>query len=224
MSLKDHLRDQKMGSYLEALGSSAPTPGGGAAVALTLAQSCALYMMALRISFRDTDQTLPKTPHEEGPDLTLHQWLEEMGQFQRMFVDLGDQDAAVFGAVMAAYRLPRVTAPEKALRQEEIQSATKRALEVPLAMARLGLKVLKFAKYSVDLSKSKIISDCAIATDLLESGFKGALMNIAINLKVVVDETYGENIRTEVHEMERSVVDACQRMRADCKRVMAGES
>jgi formiminotetrahydrofolate cyclodeaminase len=69
-------------------------------------------------------------------------WAREASSRLRSLVD---EDAAAFDAVMAAYRLPKATDGEKALRKEAIGRAMSRATQVPAQTAEACLVVMRAA-------------------------------------------------------------------------------
>jgi formiminotetrahydrofolate cyclodeaminase len=86
--------------YLERLGSGSPTPGGGAAAALTSAQGAALVMMV-------ANHTIGKPKYAEFEELNTF-ILEEAGELLGKLEAGMDRDAEAFGKVSAAYALPRL--------------------------------------------------------------------------------------------------------------------
>lgn len=85
--------------YLNQLGSGAPTPGGGAAAALTSAQGAALVMMV-------ANHTIGKPKYAEFEELNTF-ILEEAEELLGKLEAGMDKDAEAFGKVSEAYGLPR---------------------------------------------------------------------------------------------------------------------
>ena len=86
--------------YIERLGSGSPTPGGGAAAALTSAQGAALIMMV-------ANHTIGKPKYAEFEELNKD-ILAEAKELADRLMDGIDRDAEEFGKVSAAYALPRL--------------------------------------------------------------------------------------------------------------------
>ena len=86
--------------YLERLGSGSPTPGGGAAAALTSAQGAALIMMV-------ANHTIGKPKYAEFEELNTF-ILEEAKELLEKLEAGMDRDAKAFGRVSDAYALPRL--------------------------------------------------------------------------------------------------------------------
>ena len=92
-------RDLSIEEYLKRLGSGAPTPGGGAAAALTSAQGAALIMMV-------ANHTIGKPKYAEFEELNKD-ILSEAEVLLGSLTEGIDNDAEAFGKVSEAYALPR---------------------------------------------------------------------------------------------------------------------
>ena len=92
-------RDLSIEEYLKRLGSGAPTPGGGAAAALTSAQGAALIMMV-------ANHTIGKPKYAEFEELNKD-ILSEAEVLLGSLTDGIENDAEAFGKVSEAYALPR---------------------------------------------------------------------------------------------------------------------
>ena len=88
----------KIKEYLARLGSGAPTPGGGAAAALTSAQGAALVMMVANL-------TIGKPEYAEFEELNKD-ILSEAEVLMGSLTEGMDNDAEAFGKVAEAYRMP----------------------------------------------------------------------------------------------------------------------
>ena len=65
---------------------------------------------------------------------------------------LADDDAAVFNKFMEAYKMPKTTDTEKAMRTAAIGQAAIAAAEVPMQIADKSLEVLKLARKLISCS------------------------------------------------------------------------
>ena len=128
------IESQSMKTFLDALASGSPTPGGGGAAALMGAQAAALVSMVCHL-------TLGKPKYAEVQ--TEMQTILDQSEFLRaQFLAMVADDAAVFKTVMAAYGLAKDNDVEKSIRSQAIQEALKSATDVPLACAKVSAQVL----------------------------------------------------------------------------------
>lgn len=184
------LVDTSISSFLQALRSSAPTPGGGSASALAGAAGASLLTMV---------SALPKPRASGDADL---QRLREAGDrcaaYAVQLEGLIDRDAGAYDMVMAAYRLPKNTDDEKAVRSERIQAAMKEAIESPLEMMRACAAALDEAAAVRDFGNANASSDVGVAVELLQAGLRGAQLNVEINLDSMKDTAYVAAVRSEL--------------------------
>src|SRR4051812_17208940 len=113
---------------LSEFASAGPTPGGGSAAALTASVGLALVAMVAR---------MPRTRHGTDEDRqALDNVLQAVEHLAQHALDLVDDDASAYEAVMAAYRRPKATDHEKSERKQAIEAALRGAAEVPLEVMR----------------------------------------------------------------------------------------
>jgi formiminotetrahydrofolate cyclodeaminase len=123
--------------FLRRLAGGDPTPGGGAASALAGALGASLVSMVCNL-------TLGRARYAELEAGATEMQAEADALRQRLQVGI-DEDAAAYGAVIAAYQLPRTTDDEKAARSDAIQQTTRQAALVPLALFEANAQVIELA-------------------------------------------------------------------------------
>jgi glutamate formiminotransferase/formiminotetrahydrofolate cyclodeaminase len=182
-----------MPDFLNDLASSAPTPGGGSAAALNGALGTALLTMVCNL-------TVGKKGYEEF-DAELGQAKDRLLILRERFMALVDEDAESFRKVMAAYKLPKMTEADKQERNRAISEALKVAAAVPLSTMTLALEVLQLAKPIVEYGNKNSISDAGVGTMNLDACFRGARLNVLINLGGIEDEKWVAEKRETLDEL-----------------------
>ena len=167
-------RDISIEEYLRRLGSGDPTPGGGAAAALTSAQGAALIMMV-------ANHTIGKPKYAEFEELNKD-ILSEAEVLLGSLMDGIDNDAIAFGKVSAAYALPK-TNEEK--RSAEISSASVLAAEAPLMVMEDSLSALRLAATLKGRSNRMLESDVFVAALHLYAGIRSAYYNVEANIPAI---------------------------------------
>ncbi len=195
--------------YLDQLASSSPTPGGGAAAALTGAQAAALVSMVCNL-------TVGKPKFADVEEIIQHT-LERSEALRLALLSMADEDAEAFGQVSAAYTLPKGTPEEKAARREALQQALKAAALVPLRVMEACLEVMRLATTAAEKGNPNVISDASVAGILAHAGLLGAADNVRINLKFIKDETF---VRQEGARLE-ALLKAAEDARAALEQVIA---
>jgi formiminotetrahydrofolate cyclodeaminase len=120
-----------------------------------------------------------------------------------------DADVEAFGAISAAYSLPRATDEEKAARKEAIRRASAGAMEPPLAIARLCGKLAEALPRLAEIGNRNLVTDTGVAALLCEAAFRAAVLNVHVNIKSLGDEDRATEVARELAESGDAVRTAC---------------
>ena len=186
------------GTFLEKLASKAPTPGGGAASALCGAVAAALTAMLANL-------TVGKAGSEENEQQTA-QIIAAAGKLREELTALADDDAAVFGKFMAAYKMPKITDEEKAARTAAIQAAVA-AADVPMQIAEKSMEVLLLARRIIVTGNPNAISDGTVSAIVARAALRSALYNVKINLGLIKDAAYVEQAEAKMQMLEAKALE-----------------
>jgi formiminotetrahydrofolate cyclodeaminase len=184
---------QTLTSFLDALASGAPAPGGGAAAALLGANGAALVSMVCNL-------TIGK-PKYAAVDLEMRALLAKSEALRLGLLKMIEDDQAVFNTLMNAYGLPKQSDEDKAVRKQAIQAALKRATEVPLACARACAEVVALSREAAEKGNPQVVSDAGVAVAAAEAGLKSAALNVWINVPSIDDQAFGDGARREIERL-----------------------
>lgn len=200
--------------FLDRLASSAPAPGGGAASALAGALAAALVAMVCNLTMGK------KTfAQEEG---RVRQVLARAEELRERLTRGVDDDAQAYGALAAAYRLPKEPAEAGARRAAEIQKATARAAQVPMEIAEDCGRVLDLCQQAVGITNPRVASDLEVAAHLALGALRGALANVAINLPSLEDKSLVAALHERMASAARNREDQVRTVVEAVRRVIAG--
>lgn len=191
------LADLKITNYLQELAAGTAAPGGGSVAALNAALAAGLAEMVANL-----------TIGKKGYDT----FQEEMREIARQAAALREQltaaidrDAAAYGEVMAAFKLPKGTDQEKKSRNRQIQEAFKHAALVPLEVAKNAVKILDLASRAITGGNKNAVSDGAVAVMNARTAALAALVNVKINLTSIDDDEFVKTVTREVNALEAQV-------------------
>jgi formiminotetrahydrofolate cyclodeaminase len=197
--MSEPIFDQTVEAFLDKLASEAPTPGGGSVAALSGAMGAALVAMVCNL-------TIGKQQFEQVQRemLSVRERAEHLRtQLQR----LAQADVEVFARLMAAYKLPRVTEADAASRRAAIQRLTRDATETPLQTARAAADVLPLCATVARYGNRSVISDAGVAALMAQSAVHSALLNVEINLAVLEDPLYVNEVRASIEDLVVGLVE-----------------
>ncbi len=186
----DRLGRMTLEGFLDVLGSDAPTPGGGAAGAISGAVGAALIAMVGRL-------TVGK-PGFEDVDDRMRALIQTADAARGAFLDLADRDAHAFDAVMAAFKLPKETDADTAARSSAIQEGYARAASVPLEIARASVDLMELAEDATAFGNPQAASDGLSGAAHLYCATICAIANVEINAASLKDEAKRSALLDEV--------------------------
>jgi formiminotetrahydrofolate cyclodeaminase len=199
------VHEQAIGAWLDALASSAPAPGGGAAAALSAAIGAALIEMVCNLTIG--------RPRYAAHQALMREALARATTLRRRALGLAAADAGAFGAVTDAYRLPRETDEQARARAARIQAALIGATEVPLETAALAGEVIQLAGRIVDGANVNARADVAAAAAAARAALETALVNVEANLAALPDRSQGGELRARITATAPLVPQAEQTIR-----------
>jgi formiminotetrahydrofolate cyclodeaminase len=198
--------DLRLGQFLERLGSSDPTPGGGAAASVVGALGAALVEMTANLTIGR-----PRLAAVQDQAQRIERLAADLrGRLER----LGDADAEAFDQVTAAYKLPRGDDAQKAARSQAIQSALRAAADVPLETVRISSEVIDLAEEAAPLLNPAVISDVLVGALLAQAALESAALNVEINLASMTDAATIERYSTELARAREGVAEGVERILA----------
>ncbi|MCA1282323.1 cyclodeaminase/cyclohydrolase family protein [Saccharopolyspora sp. 7B] len=167
------MRTDSIDTFLQGLASRDPAPGGGATAALHAAQGAALVAMVARFS--------------DGAKYAEHAAeigavLAEADELRGLALDLVERDATAFGAVGAAYGLPKDTAEAKSARSRAIAAALAETSRVPVQVIAVADRVVGLAERLRPVGNRNVITDIAAAADAARAAASTSRVNAEVNL------------------------------------------
>jgi methenyltetrahydrofolate cyclohydrolase len=167
------MRDQAIGTFLDDLAARQAAPGGGATAALCAAQAAALLAMVARYSDG------PKYAEHAATIMTI---TEQADLLRAECLALARADGEAFGAVMAAYALPRETAVQKAARSAAISSALVGAAAPQAQIISAADRLTDLIETLLPIGNRNVITDLAAGAEALAAAVGIARVNVAVNL------------------------------------------
>lgn len=180
-------------TFIDELASAAPTPGGGGAAAYTGALASALASMVGNL-------TVGKKTYAAVED-EVQRALVVLADLRRKLLALIEADAQAFEPLAAAYRLPKDTPEQQRAKQDALQLALRPACEVPLAIMRICVDVLKQADFLARNGSRLAVSDAGAAATIGCSAIVAASLNVYINVASLEDAQLAAHFREEADKL-----------------------
>lgn len=184
---------QNVRAYVERMASDEPAPGGGAAGALQAALGAALVAMSARYT------TAP-----EHADDARHA-AERAEELIPAALRLADADAEAFGALSAAFALPKDSAEERAERSRAIQESTKGAARPPRDLIAVSSEVLDLTRDLEKWVNPNVLSDVAAAAEATRAAIGTAVVTVETNLASLKDPAVREELSADIERADELV-------------------
>lgn len=180
------LVDMSITAFTNETASESMAPGGGSIAATVGALGVALGTMVANLS-----------AHKAGWDNRWEEfsnWAVKGQQYKKKLLFLVDEDTNSFNKIMEAFRLPKNTAEEKALRAEAVEKATQYATEIPFQVMETSYQSMEVMKAMVEMGLPSSISDAGVGALCARTAVLGAYFNVRINAKDLKDHHFTQDI------------------------------
>lgn len=172
-------------TFLDALASANPIPGGGSAAALSGAIAAALVGMVCRVTH--------KSQHEVEDD-ELGGVAHRADEIRRELMTLIELDGGAYRRVMDAM---------KSKQPQAIQPALVYATETPLRTAALCGETLTLAATIANKIRKSTRSDLSVGALIAQGALRGAIVTAETNLRDIQDEKFVNAQRTHIAQMTK---------------------
>ena len=193
------MRDETIGDFLDRLADRVPAPGGGAAAAVHAAVGAALLGMVARYTTGEQYAV-----HQ----VTMGRVTAEADELRDIALRLAEADAAAFTAVGYAYRLPKSTEAERAVRSEAIARALVDAAWPPAKLIGVAGMVVDLAGLLAEVGNRNVLSDVGAAAEAARAAAATARTNVEINLAGITDAQASLEMIAETDKAEDIIARA----------------
>lgn len=192
------LKDLGLKEFIAQTASKEPVPGGGSIAALSGAVSASLAQMVANL-------TIGKKKYIEVEE-EMKIAGDKLEKLRFEFLDMIDEDAYSFDLVMQAFKLPKETDEDKALRTQRIQEGLKVAALSPLEIARKSFEMMELCETVVDKGNNNAVTDGMVASMLARTSVLSAILNVRINLSSIKDKDFVMKISKEIDSLEKEAM------------------
>ena len=182
------------------LASGEPIPGGGSASALAGAMGAALVSMVVELSLGKPDAAAHEATLSDARDAAVLR--------RDALLDLAEEDAMAYAAVVRARHLPKESEADREARARALRTAMVEAARVPLRTAEVAAEVLGLAHAIAPIGNRNAASDAGVAAQLAAASVRGALLNVRINLPyLAADEPLRSTAPADITRLEHLAIE-----------------
>lgn len=185
-------------SYLERLASKAPTPGGGAAAAMQVAQGAALVSMVAEFT---------AGPRFRDIEAEAEQIAKRARILMRSALYAAQEDERCFGQLSSAYRMPK---DQTVQRSAAIQEATVIASEPLVSTVEISAVVVTLAQRLLAIGNPSVLSDVAAAAEAARAATRTAVITLEMNIAALHEQKHRDRLSDTVRQAMTTIAEAEQ--------------
>ena len=179
----------EIGSFVEALSSKAPIPGGGGASALAGALGSALGQMVGNL-------TIGKKKYAAVEE-EIREKMEKLSRLSEEFLRLADRDEEVFKPLSEAYGLPKETPEEREYKDAVMEERLFDAAMVPLRIMEEAVQAMELLEVLAKKGSVMAVSDVGVAVQFARTALLGGVMNVYINTKSMNNRSRAQELNAQ---------------------------
>jgi len=141
-------------------------------------------------------------------------WAEKGKYYHDLLLHMVDEDTNAFNKIMSAFKLPKNSDEDKAIRKQAIQDATKFAIQVPFDVMKLCYESMEVAKAMAEIGNPNSVTDAGVGALAAVAGVRGAFLNVRINASGLDDKEFvqkvlseGEAIVADAQKLEKEIME-----------------
>ncbi len=197
-----------IGDFCKNLGSTNPTPGGGAAAGYALSFGAACAEKAARFSIHGT----------------IERYIEIFSGIREVGLGLAADDQRYFQEWQDSRKLPKVTEEQRVERAAAIDRAVKMCALTPYAMCREAIRLVDTVEEFLPLCNSMLVSDAAVGVSMAAASFESSVFNIIINLPYLKDLTVKDELESFINNSVESFETRKDMILTRCTEIIKGGS
>ena len=187
----EKLINMKLEDYINEVDSPSPAPGGGSVMGTVGSLACALAGMVGHLTINKNK--FKELTEEEKND--FNNAIEKIKEIKIKLIETIDKDAESFNIFMEAMKLSKNTEEEKSIRKKSISKAAVKSTETPFNILKYSYQLIPLFDIILKYGNSGVITDIASAYILIYAASKGSILNININMPLIEDKNFLENIK-----------------------------
>ncbi len=168
-----------LAGFADELSSDSPAPGGGSVAAYAGALGAGLAAMVANLSH-------PKRGFEAKQPALERVAVRGQALKDRLLAAV-DADTAAFDAYLAAMRMPKENAVERAQRDSAMVVATIATIEIPLTTLEACPAIVELCLEIGEIGLQASLSDAGTGAAMARAAASGAFQNVCINLPGLAD-------------------------------------
>jgi len=203
---ENKLVDLSLSEFVRETASESPAPGGGSIAASVGSMGAALGTMVANLS-----------SHKRGWDdrwEEFSEWAEKGKLIYEELLKLVDKDTEAFNQIMNAFKLPKDTTEEIAIRKIAVQSATKNAIDIPFRVMQLSYDSMDVIEAMAETGNPNSVTDAGVGALCAATAVSGAYLNVLVNASSYQDKEAIKQLLDQAAILEFQSKSRCEKIQS----------
>jgi formiminotetrahydrofolate cyclodeaminase len=198
--VQDSVNERAIGTYLDALASEQPAPGGGSAAGIVAALAAALAEMVVNLT------------KDASEDLTTAR--ASLLELRTRALECARDDELAYSYYIETLQMPKSTDEEKQARRIAMAAAAEQSARVPLALAIVAIEIINALDLVIHEGNTMVLSDANAAIVLAQATVDISEINVRSNLPFIKDEVLAGDIKESIEAAGEMIVHLAAERRA----------
>ena len=115
---------------------------------------------------------------------------------------------------MEAFKLPKETPEEISVRKNAVQSATKKAIDIPFRVMQLSYDSMDVIEAMAETGNPNSVTDAGVGALCAATSVSGAYLNVLVNAKSFTDQETIRAILNEAATLEVQAQNHCAKIQS----------
>ncbi|MCX6238792.1 MAG: glutamate formimidoyltransferase [Bacteroidia bacterium] len=198
------LIDMSLTEFVHETASESPAPGGGSVAAYVGAMGASLGTMVANLS-----------SHKRGWDSRweeFSEWAEKGKVICEELLKLVDKDTEAFNQIMEAFKLPKETTEEIAIRKNAVQLATKNAIDIPFRVMQLSYDSMEVIEVMAETGNPNSVTDAGVGALCASTAVSGAYLNVLVNASSYEDKETIKQLLDKAATLDLEAKNRCEKI------------
>lgn len=198
--MQDSVDERVIGSYLEALASEQPAPGGGSAAGIVAALAASLAEMVVSLTQDASDDMIAAKA--------------SLTELRTRALECAHDDELAYSGYIETLQMPKSSIEERSARKKAMTAAAEQSARVPLALAIVALEIINALELVIHEGNTMVLSDANAAIVLAQATVDVCDINVRANLPYIKDEALAADIKESIEAAGEMIVHLAAERRA----------
>jgi formiminotetrahydrofolate cyclodeaminase len=198
--MQDAVDERAIGTYLDALASDQPAPGGGSAAGIVASLAAALAEKVVNLT------------KDASEEMTAAR--ASLIELRTRALECASDDELAYGYYIETLQMPKSSIEERSARKAAMTAAAEQSARVPIALAVVAIEIINALELVIHEGNTMVLGDANAAIVLAQATVDVCEINVSANLPNIKDEALAADIKESIEAAGEMIVHLAGERRA----------